>query len=306
MLTLDESYEDARVSSVRISWPPSARLVRLTGPQRIWFLQNTITTDIEGVDAGRWVESFLLEPKGKVFAHFRVGVLTDEIWLEVDSSARELADRLQSMRFRTKVEIEWLERTRSTVVGPGSRVFGTTGETTLDPASLIFGGTMGDVPTVDVHEQDAGAVRELDEVPIAHPELFEILRVEAAVPAFGVDYGTENLPQEAGLTRAVSVEKGCYIGQETIARIHFRGHINKVVRPLTLDGVDPRPSVGRDLTLDGRKVGRITSAVESPRSGPIGLGMVAVDPADGTALEIEGGGSAVVGAIPSGTKIKSG
>ncbi len=306
MLTLDESYEAARQSSVRVSWPPSARLVRLTGPQRIWFLQNTITTDVEGVDAGRWVESFLLEPKGKVFAHFRVGILSDEIWLDVDSSAPELADRLQSMRFRTKVEIEWLERTRSTVVGPESGTFGASGETKLDPASLSFGSTIGDIPVVDVHERDAGAVTALDDVPIAHPDLYEILRVEGAVPAFGVDYGTENLPQEAGLTLAVSVEKGCYIGQETIARIHFRGHINKVVRPLTLDGVDPRSAVGRDLALDGRKVGRITSAVQAPGKGPIGLGMVSVDPTDGSALEIEGGGKAVVGAIPAGTKIKSG
>lgn len=306
MLTLEESYEAARDSSVRISWPPSARLVRLTGPQRIWFLQNTITTDVEGIDTGRWVESFLLTPKGKVFAHFRVGILPDEVWLDVDSSSRELADRLDSMRFRTKVEIEWVERTRSTVVGPGSRIFGGPGETTLDPASLSFGGSFGDVPTVDVYEQDAGAVRALDDVPIAHPDLYEILRVEEAVPAFGVDYGTENLPQEAGLTRAVSVEKGCYIGQETIARIHFRGHINRVVRPLTLEAVDPSVSVGRDLTLDGRKVGRITSAVSSPSRGPIALAMVSVDPTDGAALEVDGGGRAVVGAIPAGTKIKPG
>lgn len=305
MLTLDESYAAARESSVRISWPPSADLVRLTGPQRIWFLQNTITTDVEGVDAGRWVESFLLEPKGKVFAHFRVGILADEVWLE-SQSAPDLSEQLLSMRFRTKVEIESVERARSTVLGPGSRIFGSPGETTLDPTSLSFGGALGDVPTVDVYEQDAGALSALDDVPIAHTDLYEILRVEAAVPAFSVDYGTENLPQEAGLTRAVSVEKGCYIGQETIARIHFRGHINKVVRPLTLDGVDPGSSVGRDLTLDGRKVGRITSAVESPTRGPIGLGMIAVDPTDGTALEIDGGGSAVVGAIPAGTKIKSG
>ncbi len=305
MLTLDESYAAARESSVRISWPPSADLVRLTGSQRIWFLQNTITTDVEGVDAGRWVESFLLEPKGKVFAYFRVGILTDAVWLE-SRSAPDLCEQLLSMRFRTKVEIESVERARSTVLGPGSRIFGSPGETTLDPTSLSFGATLGDVPTVDVYEGDAGALSALDDVPIAHPYLYEILRVEAAVPAFGVDYGTDNLPQEAGLTRAVSVEKGCYIGQETIARIHFRGHINKVVRPLTLDGVDPSSSVGHDLTLDGRKVGRITSAVESPTRGPIGLGMVGVDPTDGTALEIEGGGSAVVGAIPAGTKIKSG
>jgi tRNA-modifying protein YgfZ len=305
VLTLDESFAAARESSVRISWPPNANLLRLTGPQRIWFLQNTITTDVEGVDSGRWVESFLLEPKGKVFAHFRVGILEDEIWLEADSSGVELAERLLSMRFRTKVEIEPQERARSTVMGPGSAPFGAPGETNRDRLSLSFGGALGDVSTVDVYEQDAGAATTLDDVPIAHPDLYDTLRVEAAVPAFGVDYGTENLPQEAGLTRAVSVEKGCYIGQETIARIHFRGHINKVVRPLSLEGLDPGSSIGRDLTLEGRKIGKITSAVTSPTRGPIGLGMVSVDPSEGTVVEVEGGGSAVVGAIPAGTKIKS-
>ena len=306
MLSVDESCEAARTSAVRVDWPQRARLVKLTGPQRIWFLQNTITTDVEGVQDGRWVESFLLEPKGKVFAHFRVAVLGDEVWLETDSDAADLAERLLSMRFRTKVEIEAVDRSRTTVIGPGARRFGGPDEATLDPVSLTFAGTLDDVPVADVYEVDAGSIAALAEIPPADPLVYEILRIEAAMPAFGVDYGTENLPQEAGLTRAVSVEKGCYIGQETIARIHFRGHINKVVRPLRLQEVDPSSAVGRDLSHEGQKVGRITSAVLSPNRGAIGLGMVSVDAAAGSDLEVDGGGTAAVGPIPAGTKVKTG
>ncbi len=306
MPSLDESYDAARASAVRIDWPQNPRLVRLTGPQRIWFLQNTITTDVDGVADGRWVESFLLEPKGKVFAHFRVAILTDDVWLETDSSAEELAERLQSMRFRTKVEIEVAGRSRTTVIGPGAREFAKPGEATLDPASLTFGGSLGDVPISDVYEVDPGSVAALADLPSADPLVYEILRIEAAVPAFGVDYGTENLPQEAGLTRAVSVEKGCYIGQETIARIHFRGHINKVVRPLAFEGVDVATAVGKVLRHEGRDVGKVTSAVLSPTRGAIGLGMVSVDPAEESELEVDGGGIAPLGPIPAGTKVKTG
>jgi folate-binding protein YgfZ len=306
MRTFDESHETACTSGVRIDWPAQMRLVRITGPQRIWFLQNTITTDIEGVEPGRWVESFLLSPKGKVFAHFRVGILEEEIWLEVDSPATELAQRLESMRFRTKVEIEALSRTHVSVVGPSAQVFGRSGDATLDPTALTFVGTLGEIQTADIYTEDPAPLAALQGIVAAPSAVHEVLRIEAGVPAFGVDYGTDNLPQEAGLTSAVSVEKGCYIGQETIARIHFRGHINKVVRTLAFEGVDLESAVGRDLLVEALKVGRITSAVRSPLKGPVGLGIVSVDPAENTKLEVDGGGTATVGPIPAGTKVKTG
>jgi folate-binding protein YgfZ len=144
------------------------------------------------------------------------------------------------------------------------------------------------------------------EVPEAPAELYDVFRVEAGVGRFGVDFGERDLPQEAGLTRVVSVEKGCYVGQETVARIHFRGHINKVLRPLTFDGVDSDGLVGRELRAGDVVVGRVTSAVRSPRNGVVGLGMVRVEPAEGAPLEVEGGGVATLGPLPEGTKVKTG
>jgi folate-binding Fe-S cluster repair protein YgfZ len=100
----------------------------------------------------------------------------------------------------------------------------------------------------------------------------------------------------------VSVEKGCYVGQETIARIHFRGHVNRVLR--TLEFTDQLPAAGTKLFWNGGPAGTVKSTVVSPGRGPIGLGLVRVEPPAGAALDVDGGGQATVGPVPEGTKIK--
>jgi folate-binding protein YgfZ len=295
MLPLDEAYDLALRDGVWLERPPALRLVRLMGAQRIWFLQNTITADVDEVAPGRWVESCFLDPKGRVQAHFRVGIRPDEVWVDAAPDADRLAHWFETYKFRTKVEIETVERPSFTVIGPAAAALASEGEF-AEP--ITFGYTLGDVLAADVH---ADAPPQGVQAP---GELYDVFRVEAGVGAFGVDFGERDLPQEAGLTRTVSVEKGCYVGQETVARIHFRGHINKVLRPLRFAG--NTPSVGAELLLDGTKVGRITSVTMSPRAGLVGLGMVRVDPPAGTELEVEGGSTATVGAVPEGTKVKTG
>ncbi|MGH2758550.1 MAG: YgfZ/GcvT domain-containing protein [Actinomycetota bacterium] len=294
MLPLDEAYDTALHEGVWLERPPALRLVRLTGEQRIWFLQNTITADVEDVPPGRWVESCFLDPKGRVQAHFRVGIRPDEVWLDVAPDAERLAHWFETYRFRTKVEIETVPKRSFTVLGPAARDLAADGEFA---GELVFGSTLGDVPAADVHADATPAGEQ------APSELYDVVRVEAGVGGFGVDFGERDLPQEAGLTRTVSVEKGCYVGQETVARIHFRGHINKVVRPLLFSA---EPPVGAELRLEGSNVGRVTSVVRSPRKGIVGLGMVRVEPSEGSELEVEGGGTATVGAVPEGTKVKTG
>jgi folate-binding Fe-S cluster repair protein YgfZ len=93
------------------------------------------------------------------------------------------------------------------------------------------------------------------------------------------------------------------VGQETIARIHFRGHVNRVLRTLQLTETDA--TSGRKLFWTGRAVGTVTSAVVSPGRGPIGLGIVRVEVPAGATLDVEGGGKAVVGPVPAGTKVKT-
>ncbi len=101
----------------------------------------------------------------------------------------------------------------------------------------------------------------------------EVVRVESGVPRYGVDISQENLAQETGLERdAVSYDKGCYLGQEVVARIHFRGHVNRYLRGLRF--ADELPQIGARLMAAGREVGAVTSTAQSPDIGPIGLGYV--------------------------------
>lgn len=278
---------------------PLARgLLCLTGPQAAWFLQQTITADVEDLPSGRWRESAFLTAKGKLVAHFRVGRAGEELWLDVDPPAGDLADWLVRYRFRTKVEIQDRSTAVATVVGPAAAGLAGPGEVVLGDDVVTFGSRLGDVEVADVH----GPMHcDLETAP---DDVLEIVRIEAGVGRFGVDYTTDHLPQEAGLTSIAPIDKGCYVGQETVARIHFRGHVNRVIRPLRLAGVDPVDAVGRALSLDGQRLGTITSAALSPRAGAVAIGMVRVEPSEGAELEIEGGGSAILGAVPEGTKVK--
>jgi folate-binding protein YgfZ len=127
----------------------------------------------------------------------------------------------------------------------------------------------------------------------------EILRVEAGIPRFGRDFGPENFPQETGADEAVSFTKGCYLGQEVVARIHYRGGVQKALRGLVF-AAGRGPRTGTRLFHDGREVGAATTVVESVALGrPVGLGIVhrrAAEP--GNTLELEGGGQAEVRDLP--------
>ena len=127
----------------------------------------------------------------------------------------------------------------------------------------------------------------------------EVVRVEAGVPLYGTDMSDENLAQETGLEDAISHEKGCYLGQETVARIHFRGHVNRHLRGLQFEGESPES--GAELFDGEKKVGSVTSSVASPRFGPIGLGYVRREIELGHTLEWAQGdvrGATTVKALP--------
>jgi folate-binding protein YgfZ len=131
----------------------------------------------------------------------------------------------------------------------------------------------------------------------------EARRVELGVPRFGRDFGPEHFPQETGLgEQAVSYTKGCYLGQEVIARIHYRGQANRLLRGLRLPPGTTVDAVadGAELRYEGRPVGTLSSAVRSPALGaPVALAIVHRRGAEpGTRVEVEGGGAAEVVALP--------
>lgn len=128
--------------------------------------------------------------------------------------------------------------------------------------------------------------------------MMETLRVESGYPAWGIDMDENTLPQEANLDEmhAVSYTKGCYIGQETVARIHFRGHVNRSLRRLAFsDGIQPpRGAVLQDS--EHRGIGEVRSTACSEREGAIGIGMVRREIDDGSTIDVhwEGGGTSAV------------
>jgi folate-binding protein YgfZ len=121
-------------------------------------------------------------------------------------------------------------------------------------------------------------------------EAWEIARVEAGRPEYGIDMDDTTIPQEANMDdlHALSYTKGCYVGQEIVARVHFRGHVNRHLRGLRLASGDTPPAHAPLLDADGRPVGEVRSAVISPRLGAIALGMVRREVAAGAALTARG------------------
>src|SRR5262249_26957999 len=109
------------------------------------------------------------------------------------------------------------------------------------------------------------------------PAAFESLRIAAGTPVFGKDVGPDNLPQEVGRdARAISFVKGCYLGQETVARIDALGHVNKILTSLRFES-DRVPPSGTAMEAEGKVIGSVTSSAPSPADGkPIGLGYVRV------------------------------
>jgi folate-binding protein YgfZ len=120
---------------------------------------------------------------------------------------------------------------------------------------------------------------------------YNIARMESGIPLFGIDYDENNILVEANLDSAVSYTKGCYIGQEIIARLHYRGHVAKRVALLEIDS-DSRPIVGDGIFRGTKEVGKITSAVVSPiLQKQIALGMIKYEPSQlGTELRIDSSG----------------
>jgi folate-binding protein YgfZ len=131
------------------------------------------------------------------------------------------------------------------------------------------------------------------------PEAAEIVRIEAGRPRFGAEMGTETMPAEAGIVEdAVSFAKGCYIGQETVARLHYKGKPNRHLRGLRLSAAAP---AGASLTLGDKEVGRLGSAALSPALGPVGLAILRREAEPGATVAVgEDGVTAEVVALPFG------
>lgn len=303
-------------------WPrPATHGLILKGEDRQRLLNGLVTCDVKALEVGQGVRGFFTDAKGHILSPVIVRAAEDHLWLElphttIDSIAEHIVkyivvDRVEVTTTEALVPLtltgsESIPAMERFLQGQESPV-GEWGHTKInlgDSRVLVSRGQELGFPTVtfwlaeSLAAEHSQAVREgidLQESPELDDEAVEILRVESGSPRFGVDYGVDNLPQETGLEDAVSFTKGCFLGQEVVARLHYRGQVAKRVSKMEIDA-DANPAVGTGILLDGREAGEITSVVRSPESGRVtALAMLqrrASEP--GTELSLGDGGVARV------------
>jgi folate-binding protein YgfZ len=277
----------------------------LTGPQAKELLSGQVTNDIEALSPGTGCYAALLTNKGKMLADLRALDSGDELWLDTERAGLQaLFDSLRrgAVGWDAQLHKRTLEQALLALVGPGAEeaVGGPVGPEHANRGAQLGGAHVLLVATdlgVDVvcSAEDADRVRGALDVPEVPEAAAEVLRVESGRPRYGIDLDDATIPQEAGLNdRAVSFTKGCYVGQETVARLHYRGKPNRQLRGLRLS--TPVAS-GTPLVLGEREVGRVGSSVVSPRHGAIALALVRREASVGDELAA-GDARAVVSELP--------
>ena len=277
----------------------------LTGPQAKELLSGQVTNDIEALTAGSGCFAALLTNKGKMLADLRVIDTGSELWLDTERVALQaLFDNLRrgAVGWQAELHKRTLQQALLSLVGPhaAQAVGGEVGPEHANRAAQLGGADVLLIATdlgIDVvcAAEDADRVRGALGVPVVPEAAAEVVRVESGRPRYGVDLDAGTIPQEAGLNeRAVSFTKGCYVGQETVARLHYRGKPNRSLRGLRLS--EP-VATGTPLVLGEREVGQLGSSVVSPRFGPIGLALVRREASVGDELAA-GDARAVVAELP--------
>lgn len=257
------------VSTLQTALRPRS-YVGVQGPDAASFLNRMISNDVEALEVGNSCEALLLTPKARIVATLVVlrRAPEDFLLLTEPEAGERVARELLRSRFAAKCEIA-VEEHRSTLV-LGADDFVVNHHKVL---SRDYG-----VPAVELVDGEPPA----DAEPVSADEL-ERLRILARTPRLGRELDDRVMPAEAGLEeRAISFTKGCYPGQEPVARLHYRGHPNRGLRVLALEG-DELPEYDAELALDGKAVGRATSAARDPEHGIVALAYVRREvPADAT------------------------
>jgi folate-binding protein YgfZ len=259
------------------------------------FLQGQVTNDVESLAPQTGCYAAFLTPKGKMLGDLRVLDTGDELLLDCERPAlQELFNMIRrfSIGFDVQLHKRTLECGLLSVIGV--EVVDGVPEVEHSHAVVSVGDVSARAIRTDVGVDllcDAGDVDALKAV-LALAELSEaeaeLVRVEHGRPRYGVDLDDTVIPQEAGLNeRAVSFTKGCYVGQETVARLHYRGKPNRHLRGLRLSDT---VAAGAPLVFEDREVGQITSVACSPTFGSIGLALVRREAAVGSVVRVGGNG----------------
>jgi len=274
--------------------------LRLLGDEAADFLQGQVTNDVEALDAGTGCYAALLNHKGKVRTDMRVLRADGWIWLDTEPGFQELLARTVEMYGigrDVKAEDVTTGYAILSLLGPGARDALDSPPPESEHAFVegdhgIYASTLGGVDVI-CEANRADEVRAALGAEELSGEVAECLRIEAGRPRFGADFDAGTIPEEAGLNeRAVSFTKGCYVGQETVARLHYKGKPNRHLRGLKLSG-EAHP--GDELRLGERAVGALGSVAVSPTHGPIALAVVRREAEPGDVLDV--GDSAVTAQV---------
>lgn len=300
-----EGYESLVHGVAAVVWDHGA--VDVSGPDAGEFLNGQLSADVRALRPGEACESLSLSPQGRLQG---VGWLLclDENrfrYLLDRASVEPVAGALNRFKIRVDVEIRAVDGldVRS-IVGPEAGAAVSTLTTLPEdpltfvregPFTVLRDGLEGLGGFVVVSEEDAP---ELERVVIASPAALDARRVEIGLPLFGVDYDTSTIPHEAGLVpRAVSLDKGCYTGQELVERIWSRGHPNRRLRRVRLSAKTV-PAPGVELEKGGKTQGVLTTTAWCPEWGaPGGLGLVRVELEPGDEVGVTGAGVAMSGEV---------
>lgn len=294
--------------------------MRITGRDRRTWLHGQVTQDINGLEDGRVAYATVLTPQGKMVCDMRVFALPDELFVDVPpGTATPMPEYLDHYLIMERAEIEDLTETWATlsVQGPESRLAITTvlgeektrlplwGVTQLEFRNeplylartpqcgedgydlMVPAGTAAALWAALCQHRAALAVHSVGW------EALNVRRIEAGIPWWGEELGPNLVPLEARLDHAISLTKGCYVGQEIIARIEARGHVNNLLAGFKVLS-DQRPERGAEITHEGKKVGTVSTVVNSLRLGvPIALGYLR--------RELQAPGTRVTAAVPGGS-----
>jgi folate-binding protein YgfZ len=226
-------------------------LVTVSGPDAFSFLQSLVSQDVDGMADGDVRRSLLLTPKGKVTSVFRLVRVGDDAWLDLEPGhGDELRTALERFKLRVKAELGGPPEPWGMVAFRG-------GDVPAAPEGCVA------IPVadgVDVIGPQA-ALAAIDGDGALSSDEHERARIEAGIPKLGAELDESTIPQEAYLDLdAVSFTKGCFLGQELVARIDSRGHVNRLLRRLrVVDGSSLE--AGSEVTVDAKSVGTVTSAV---------------------------------------------
>jgi len=281
----------ALTSNVTVLERPDAASLRLGGNDVLRYLHAVCTQHTLDLGPGEATSALLLSPKGKVEFAFRLAVLADGVLLDTDAAAAPaLAERLARFVFRYDVTVGPPQPGAATLLGPGAGAAlaaaglpvpaaGRAGVAGAGPALVVVHPTPAGVDLVGPGALAAAGELERAGVERAPAERWEPVRVALGLPRAGLELTDDVLAEEAGLLGThVHLDKGCYPGQETVARVHNLGQVQRRLAGLRFEPAGDAaalPEPRTDLvTDDGRRAGQLRSVVDHPALGPIGLAYV--------------------------------